>query len=399
MTETPLDDYRWLTGDEGAAHLAKIADDLQGGPPSPRVIRSLRTDVGLARASLLLEQIELRAKAREKFSDADRMFFIRKGLEQATDELIAAYKGQRWAASLSAADLCCGIGGDAMQLGKAAPVALVDRDEISLFLAETNVRRSGGTVMLSAAQPVNAHHVSQVDAWHIDPDRRASGTRTSRVELGEPGIEVLNSLLEMQPSGAVKLAPATDLPGHWRSSCEREWIESRGECRQQVAWFGTLADAVGLHTATVIGASGEACSFTGDSSLQVELSQGIKRFLFDPSPALLAAQLAGASATALALLAVSSWSAYFTASEGIPHPMWQGFEVLDEMPFDLRKLRSYLRERSIGRLEIKKRGVEATPECVRKALELHGDEEATLLLMRLNTGNRAVIARRVPPAG
>ena len=56
----------------------------------------LRKDLSLQRAHLVVEQIELRRRAREKFSLAEKMYLTRKGLEQATDERLAAYKASRF---------------------------------------------------------------------------------------------------------------------------------------------------------------------------------------------------------------------------------------------------------------------------------------------------------------
>ena len=46
-------------------------------------------------------------------------FFTPVGWEQATDELIAAYKASRFPADGPVADLCCGIGGDLLVLARA----------------------------------------------------------------------------------------------------------------------------------------------------------------------------------------------------------------------------------------------------------------------------------------
>src|SRR5205814_8320 len=102
-----LDGYRWLIGDEGERWLRQTAQDVQGKPATPALVRSLRTSLGVARTALVLEQVELRAKARDKFSAADNLFFTRRGLEQATDEQLANYKAQRFAEALTVADLCC----------------------------------------------------------------------------------------------------------------------------------------------------------------------------------------------------------------------------------------------------------------------------------------------------
>src|SRR5918999_5369622 len=69
----------------------------------------------------VLTQLRLRARARDKFGpDADRMYFTRDGLEQATRATVAAHRARRFAACPAAGgqagrrpvlDLCCGIGG------------------------------------------------------------------------------------------------------------------------------------------------------------------------------------------------------------------------------------------------------------------------------------------------
>ena len=47
------------------------------------------------------------------------------------------------------------------------------------------------------------------------------------------------------------------------------------------------------------------------------------------------------------------------------------------------KLRGILHERRIGRLTIKKRGVQVVPDELRKRLALKGEEEGTLVLTRV----------------
>src|SRR5262245_23014612 len=119
-----LADYQWLTGDVAGTLLAELAAD-----PAPlhTAVARLRGQLSATRAHLLLEQVELRRRAAEKFTYASRMFFTRTALEQATDEQVAAYKADRVGESLRnsqsrlgetqlLADLCCGIGGDLLAL-------------------------------------------------------------------------------------------------------------------------------------------------------------------------------------------------------------------------------------------------------------------------------------------
>lgn len=390
-----LDDYRWLIGEEAAIWLRKVSADLAGQPPLPAAIKALRAQLGAERTALVLEQVELRARASEKFQRADELFFTRRGLEQATDETLAAYKAQRFSGAASVADLCCGIGGDAMALAIDHAVRLVDRDEVSLLLATTNVQRCGGMLDASVAASVDAELIADIDAWHIDPDRRSSGQRTSRVELGEPGVDAIDALRLACGDAAIKLAPAAAVPPHWLAECEREWIETRGECRQQVAWFGQLAEMPGGRVATLIDANGEACSYQAEADMPPAVAANVSTYLYDPSPSLVAAKLVGALAEALELTALSPQSLYLTGESELVHPHLQAFLVEQELPSDVRKLRSYLQARGIGRLEIKKRGVDMTPETLRPQLALSGEHSATLILTRVGDNVRAIICRRI----
>ena len=69
----------------------------------------------LCRAAVALAQ--LRRRARDKFSLADRMFFDREGLEMASRQEIARYRAWRLRYCEVILDLCCGIGGDLLELG------------------------------------------------------------------------------------------------------------------------------------------------------------------------------------------------------------------------------------------------------------------------------------------
>jgi hypothetical protein len=89
---------------------------------------------------------------------------------------------------------------------------------------------------------------------------------------------------------------------------------------------------------------------------------------------------------------ISKEIAYLTSDSEIDSPMMRGFRVIDEMAFDRKKLKAYLRDRNIGTLEIKKRGVDVVPEQLRKELNLKGEIAATLILTRVGDDHRALLA-------
>ncbi len=276
------------------------------------------------------------------------------------------------------------------------PLRLVDRDEICLLLAAANCERLGGVAITRHCESVALQHVTEVDAWHLDPDRRTGDARTSRAELAEPGLETIEQLRQANPHGAIKLAPAAEAPEVWQEAGNREWIETRGECRQQMVWLGSLASEPGSSQATLLDvATGEAASFRGDATIPLSVADSIGPFVFDPAPSLVAARLTGALAEVLGLASLAAQSLYLTGPHAVQHPLLQSFAVEAEMPLDVRQLRSYFQLRGVGRLEIKKRGVTLTPETLRPQLQLRGDAAATLLLTRIGQRTTALVCQRI----
>ncbi|MCA9957743.1 MAG: hypothetical protein KC443_01830, partial [Anaerolineales bacterium] len=71
-------------------------------------------------------------------------------------------------------------------------------------------------------------------------------------------------------------------------------------------------------------------------------------------------------------------------------PFARCFAVEDVLPFQLKRLRHYLRERGIGQVTIKKRGSALEPEQLRRQLRLQGEGECILFLTFVR-GETAVI--------
>ncbi|MCE9548227.1 MAG: class I SAM-dependent methyltransferase [Planctomycetia bacterium] len=395
-----LDDYRWLVSPAAAEYLAEMSAQAL---PLHRAVETLRRRLTPARAHLVLEQVELRQRARKKFAAAERMFFTPRGLEQSTDQWVAAYKALRFdtldqGAVRSVADLCCGIGGDLIALGRGGRRAIgVDLDPIAATLAHANLDACGVSGELQIAD-VTALDIRQFAAWHIDPDRRPQGRRTSHVEVGQPSAEALTDLLDR--SGelgrvAMKLAPGADVPDDWTARAEREWISRDRHCRQQVAWFGPLANRSGERRATALTADGTVFgSICGQPDVPLAIASQIARYVLEPNPAVLAAHLTGELARLGQLEAVGRDTEYLTADAPHESPLVTCFEVLEVLPLDLRQVRAALKQRRVGTLEVKKRGVDLEPAKVLRRLRPVGEESATLLLTPTPAGPRAIIARR-----
>ncbi len=141
------------------------------------------------------------------------MFFTRLGLEQATDQWVAAHKARRFAAAAKRgpiADFCCGIGGDLVSLAEVGTTTGIDRDGVAACFAAANACAADVVDRTS----LQTHDLESIDAgdfaaWHIDPDRRPSGKRTTSLEWSSPGLDVIERLLAQSPDAADQARPGS----------------------------------------------------------------------------------------------------------------------------------------------------------------------------------------------
>jgi hypothetical protein len=392
-----LEDLRWLTSAAAQPHLQRCAAHTG---QLTQLVRRLRQALSAERAHLVIEQVELRRRGAEKFAQASEMFFTRQGLEQASDEQIAAYKTSRLPAEVGdVVDLCCGLGGDWLALSRwtiarGQPPALgVDGDPLVLHLAMENQRRLLNIEPRGRVADVREVDLAPFDLLHGDPDRRADGRRHTTLAELSPGEDFLREISERNV--AWKLAPATVVDAPWASIGEREWIGSRGECRQQVLWLGRLARSPGLRAATVLTTpDAPPRRIVEEPDVTLTFTDQPARYLYEPHAALLAAQLAATFAHRHALAALTPDGGYLTGDQPLLDAACGSFVVQDVLPLDMKQLKAYFRERNIGRLEIKKRGLAEEPAAVRQRLSLQGNGAATLILARVGKRALAIIAQR-----
>ena len=404
------DTDRWLVSDQGRRWLRRLAAD----PRDPlRQARTLRAELTGAKVRTLLEQLALRRKAADKFPAAADMFFDAVALQQATDALVAAVKAQRFPAGETVIDVCCGIGGDLLALAADRPVIGVDRHWGRACFARANCKAHAAhagrptpdvqTCVADAARlPLPGSH------WlHIDPDRRPGGRRTTRPQFASPTLEEVQSLVDRARGAAIKLAPAAIVPDAWLQQAELQWISRSGQCRQLVAWFGPLARHPGQRSVTILRDTVESAFHwtprpdpvaSASDGFLAPIAPEVCRYVFDPDPAVVAARLIDPLAQQHRLERIDARAAYLTGEHRVSCPALTPFEVEAVLPLDRKRLRALLRERGIGRLEIKKRGVDPDPERLRRELKLRGDRAATLLLAPRATRTIAILARRCPAA-
>ena len=188
----------------------------------------------------------------------------------------------------------------------------------------------------------------------------------------------------------VKLAPGIphDLVP---DGVEAEWVCDHREVKEAVLWSGRLATT--RRRATVIGDGGLA-TLTDEDDPGAGTGP-VAAYLYEPDGAVIRAGLVTAVAAGIEGHLLDEHIAYVTSPGAFRTPFARGYRVREELPYREKPLKAALRERGIGRLTIKKRGVSVVPDELRKRLSLRGDEEATLVLTRVAGKGTALLVEPV----
>jgi SAM-dependent methyltransferase len=354
------------------------------------VQRALRARAEPERVAAALTQVELRARAVSKLGDdAPRMYFTRDGLEQATRSTVARHRASRVAlAGPSVIDLTCGIGGDLVALARAGlTTAGVDLDPLRVEMARANLAALGlgGAVQVGDATTLD---VAPFATAYADPARRSDRGRSFRADDWMPSWAFVEGLLAGR--ACVKVAPG--LP-HSRipDGVEAEWVSDGGEVKEGVLWSPALATV--SRRATVIGHGGLA-TLTDEDDADAEVGP-VGEFLYEPDGAVIRAGLVTAVAAGVGGHLLDRKIAYVTGDAAYHTPFARSYRVLQELPYREKQLRAALRQRNIGTLTIKKRGVDVGPEQLRQRLALHGDEPATIVLTRVAGDGTALLVEPI----
>ena len=385
-----LDAFRWLLTDAGQRLLTRAhALNAEHAGDRVRAAAALRREATAEQAAAALTQVTLRDRAVPKMGeDAARMYFTPEGLEQSTRQRVATHRAARVALSRPASllDAGCGIGGDLVALARTGlTVVGVDHDDLRVEVARANLAALGldGAVGLAAAEDLDLAGFGVVFA---DPARRTARGRVFDVDGWSPPWPFVLELLD-RPS-VVKVAPG--IPHRLvPDGAEAEWVSDDGEVKEAALWSPQLASV--RRRATVVRRVGLATLTDEDDTAPGVRPVG--RYLYEPDGAVVRAGLVTAVAAGVGGGLVDEHIAYVTGDEAFASPFARSYEVLEELPYRERSLRAALRERGVGRLTIKKRGVDVVPEQLRRRLSLHGDVEATLVLTRVAGKGTALLVR------
>ncbi|MEV6299347.1 class I SAM-dependent methyltransferase [Actinoplanes sp. NPDC051861] len=377
---------------EGAEALA-VAVEVGDGEPLAAASAVRARGVGAELAAAALTQASLRGRAAMKFGpDASRMFFTRAGLEQATRSVVADRRAARLAAAgvRTLADLGCGLGSDALAAARhGIRVYAVDADPLTAAVAAVNAEAAGVADRVTVAcADATTVEVERYDAVFADPARRQAGRgRVFDPKAYSPPWDFVVGLAARVPRTVLKLAPGID-HGLLPPGAEGEWVSVGGDLVEAAFWCGPLAAA--QRRATLLGAGSRVAELVG-SGVEAAPVGPVGAWIYDPDPAVVRSHLVAEFAETVGGRLADPSIAYVYSDEPADTPYARRLGVTDVLPFSLKRLRALLRERGVGRLEIRKRGSALVPDQLRKDLKLSGPNEAGLVLTRVGGAPAALL--------
>ena len=341
-----------------------------------------------------LNQAALKRRARAKFGDdVSNLVFTEVGLEQSTRGEVAAWHAKKFldAQLTSITDLGAGIGADAMAFAKAGlEVTAVELNPDSYSCLVNNLKRfESARAILGDAK---LHSIDTASIW-LDPARREQDRKSltpQRLdpEMFSPDLNFVFDAGRRLPSG-VKLAPGFPhelIPEDF----EANWVSHSSDLVELVLWSNSLGSP-GVKKAVIIGP--EILEFQGTQS-PGDLGE-LGSYLYEPDVALIRSHLLGDFARENGLTLISDEIAYLSSDELIQSPWLRSYRVIEVLPLDEKQIRSYCKSNSIGVLEIKKRGVDITPEQLRPKLRLKGTGTATLVLTKVRGARQAIVCEPI----
>ncbi len=374
-----------LLSADGQALLAEVAD-CAGIESDLALGTRLRREHDADLVAAAVTQNHLRHKASPKFgSDAARMYFTHDALEQSTRASVSAHRASRLVAAgvKRVVDLGCGIGGDLIAFARAGMETRgVELDPVRALISQANLVALGlpGRIECTDA---TALKIGADETAFIDPARRSARGRTFNPKDFEPSWEFATAMLaagavvKTMPGIAHRMIP---------EGAEAEWVSDGGSLVEACLWSPRFATA--RHRATLL-PTGATLTEADDPGAAPH--GGVGAVIYEPDDAVIRAGLVTAVAAQVGGWLLDEHIAYVSANAFTATSFARTFEVLAELPFREKALKAALKDRDIGELTIKKRGVDITPDALLKRLRLKGEERATVIMTRVQGQARAFL--------
>ena len=388
-----LDDIKFLRTERASSTMqAYAAADLSAANTLP-LLTELRKGVSASEAGAILTTLRLRQHAATKFPrHAHDMLFTAASLQQASHPLARSYRA-RLIESDAVLDLCCGIGADSLAFAAAGKSTLgLDIDPARIAIARHNADIMRLAPVFRRCD-IRQSIPSGFGCVFYDPARRdGQGRRIRHVERYQPPLSLIRAVRAREV--LVKLSPGLDLTQVESYGGQVEFISIGGRLTEALLWLHLPS---GPPKAALLSDKGSWQMTRRDEADGTFSSP--RAWLIEPDPAILRAGLLRQLAQDLDAAMLDETIAYLTAESKPDTPWARAWQILDWMPFQLKRLRRYLVERGVGSVTVKKRGFPLSPEELIARLRLKDGRASRILVMTRHEGKPIAIICRDAPFG
>lgn len=344
----------------------------------------------------ILDTIALVPKYRKKFRTNAFLVCDKLAFEQSTAADIGTYKAKLFPSTGNIDDLCCGMGGDSFFLPKTATVRGYDLSPERIAMYRFNTKAMG------TERPAEIGDVRKIENrgeyFTIDSARReVLGDNQRNFSELAPSLSEILEIAKRYRGGMAKLPPGYPT-NEFPADAEIAYLGSKSDCRECLVLFGELAKRPGKIRAVAV--DEENCPREWTSSEVRELPvETLGKFIAEPIPVLvrshLFSEIAIESSPGAGL--ISPGIAYVTSAAPLDPSAFRNYEILGSAPISTGKVKGLLKAHDVGKITLKKRGVEIVPEAEIKRLSPKGSKEAVLFYTRVKGEKTAILA--VPVKG
>lgn len=303
------------------------------------------------------ELLLARERAARYYPLAQKMYFTKNALEQATTQAVADYHSSLFPSDTVVVDAGCGVGSDSLALARrGSKVIGVDINPVHCLYARLNSEITGLADKITVVcadllrWPLGRAH------WlFADPMRRNSNGRLMNPEEWTPPLSYYLQAKPGVPNGVVKASPMLKPDPALLSNRQMSYLEFDGECKEALISWGDCARYLGMRVAVNVNTGSEMLS----EPVSAVRFAPVGNYLIDPSSAVLAADMLPQLACNLNAWRISPYCGYLSSDEFVSSPFAQHYRVTNSFKFQKNRMRAYLLDQSISKVILKKRGLPA----------------------------------------
>ena len=354
----------------------ELADGI---PATPANLTRVAKATSQEAARWAFGQWDLRARAKGRFPQPEKMLFVREALEQTTHLALAQYHAQHFPEGETVVDITCGIGGDLLAMAARGPALGFELDAERASYARWNLEAVGLTGEVREEDGLAWLENNPAPYVLADPARRVDGRRIVDPAAFTPDPFAIAETARESRRWAMKLTPMMADEALARLAPRVEFVSFGGECREALLLGGTDPLEAGVWAVR----PGEPPLRGNSPSLPV--ADRAEGWLHDADPAAVRAHALGG----FGLAALGDSPGYLVGASRVESPWLRQYEVIDDVT--PKRLKATLKSLGADAPILKQRGAGQNLDTWRKELGRHGNRAVAVAFYLQGSAVRAAV--------